>query len=43
VEVLEPGVCEAEFSDDSGRMYATVAVDGSRLLPLLHETTSQTA
>ena len=37
VEVLSPGVYEVEFSDDSGCMYASVALNGSRLLPLFHE------
>lgn len=39
VEVLAPGVYEVEFSDDSGRSYASIAVNGSKLLPLLHEPT----
>lgn len=37
VEVLSASVYEVEFSDDSGQTYASVAIAGSRLLPLLHE------
>jgi hypothetical protein len=43
VEVLTPGVYEVEFSDDSGRSYASVAVNASKLLPLLHESTHRAA
>lgn len=43
VEVLAPGVYEVEFSDDSGRTYASLAVAGDRLLHLLHEPASQAA
>lgn len=37
VEVLAPGVYEAEFSDDTGRAYASLAIAGKDLLPLFHE------
>lgn len=37
VEVLTAGVYEVEFSDDSGRTYASVAVKGNGLLLLFHE------
>lgn len=43
VEVLSPGVYEVEFSDDSGRMYASMAVSSSRLLPLFHESATHAA
>lgn len=43
VEVLGRDVYEVEFSDDSGRSYATVAINGSMLLPLLHEPTHRAA
>jgi hypothetical protein len=43
VEVLDLGVYEVEFSDDSGRTYASVAVPRDCLLPLLHEPASQAA
>ena len=37
VENLAPGVYEVEFSDDQGRMYASAAVAGDRLMRLHHE------
>lgn len=43
VELLAPGVYEVEFSDESGRSYASVAVNGNKLLPLLHEPTHRAA
>lgn len=43
VEVLAPSVYEVEFSDDSGRSYASIAVNGSKLLPLRHEPTHRAA
>ena len=43
VEVLSPGVYEVEFSSDSGRTYASLALASNRLLPLVHEPTSQAA
>jgi hypothetical protein len=36
VETLSQGVYEIEFSDDSGQTYASIALSGSRLLPLFH-------
>lgn len=43
VETLSPGVYEVEFSDDSGRTYASLALSGSLLLPLIHEPTTRAA
>jgi hypothetical protein len=43
VEVLSPGVYEVEFSDDSGRTYASLALPGDRLLRLFHEPAHQAA
>jgi hypothetical protein len=37
VEELAPGVFEVEFSDDQGQTYASLAVESSQLLGLLHE------
>jgi Domain of unknown function (DUF4926) len=37
VEVLGPGVFEVEFSDDSGRTYASLALRSYDLLRLHHE------
>jgi hypothetical protein len=37
VEVLSPEVFEVEFSDDSGRTYASLALKAHDLLRLLHE------
>jgi len=36
VEILAPGVFEVEFSDDSGRTYASVALRSDQLLVLHH-------
>ena len=38
VEALAPGVFEVEFSDDSGRMYASAAIEAQRLIVLHYET-----
>lgn len=40
VEPLAPGVFEVEFCDNSGRTYATLALDASRLMLLRHERAS---
>jgi Domain of unknown function (DUF4926) len=37
VEVLGPGVFEVEFSDDTGRTYASLALKAHDLLRLHHE------
>jgi hypothetical protein len=37
VDELTPGIYEVEFSDDQGRMYASVALRGDQLLRLHHE------
>ena len=37
VETLAPDVYEVEFSDDSGRTYASVALASNRLMRLYHE------
>ena len=37
VEVLSPDVFEVEFSDDSGRTYASLALKAHDLLRLHHE------
>ncbi len=37
VEKLAPGVYEVEFSDDSGRTYASVALKPEQLLCLRHQ------
>ncbi len=37
VESLAPGVFEVEFSDNSGRTYATLALRSDQLMPLHHE------
>ena len=34
VELLTPGVFEVEFSDDEGRTYAQLPLDGSQLMVL---------
>jgi len=39
VEKLAPGVFEVEFSDNSGRTYATLAAPADKLLVLRHEAT----
>jgi hypothetical protein len=36
VETLAPGVFEVEFSDDSGRTYASLAMKSDQLLVLRH-------
>jgi len=38
VERLAPGVVEIEFSDETGRMYASAAVEVERLMVLHYET-----
>jgi Domain of unknown function (DUF4926) len=43
VEVLAPGVFEVEFSDDSGRTYASLALKSRDLLRLHHERLHQAA
>jgi hypothetical protein len=37
VEVLGTGVYEVEFSDLEGKPYAMIAVEESKLMPLLHQ------
>ena len=37
VETLAPGVYEVEFSDDSGRTYASLALCSDQLMRLRHE------
>ena len=43
VEILAPGVYEIEFSDDSGRTYASLALRGDQLMRLRHEPSHQAA
>jgi hypothetical protein len=43
VERLAPGVCEVEFSDDSGRAYALLALRTDQLMQLHHEPSHQAA
>jgi hypothetical protein len=43
VESLEPGVYEVEFSDDSGRTYASLALRTDQLMRLHHEPSHQAA
>lgn len=43
VEHLAPGVYEVEFSDQSGRAYASVALRTPQLLELHHEPSHQVA
>ncbi len=43
VERLEPTVFEVEFSDDSGRTYASLALRTDQLLRLHHEPSHQAA
>jgi hypothetical protein len=43
VEVLAPGVYEVEFSDDSGRTYASAALRTEQLMQLHHEPGHQAA
>ncbi len=38
VEMLGPGVFEVEFSDNQGRTYASLALQGSQFLILRHDT-----
>ena len=40
VEHLAPGVFEVEFSDDSGRTYASLALRSNQLLVLHHDQTA---
>jgi len=43
VEVLGPEVFEVEFSDDSGRTYASLALTSTDLLRLHHEPVHEAA
>jgi hypothetical protein len=43
VETLTPGVYEVEFSDDSGRTYASLALRGDQLMLLHHAPSHQAA
>jgi hypothetical protein len=43
VEKLSPSVYEVEFSDDSGRTYASVALRADQLMRLHHEPSHQAA
>jgi hypothetical protein len=43
VERLAPGVYEVEFSDDSGRTYASLALSTDQLMRLHHEPSHQVA
>ncbi len=43
VEQLAPGVYEVEFSDDTGRTYASLAVRSDQLLRLHHQPTHRAA
>lgn len=43
VENLAPGVYEVEFSDDSGRTYASLALRDGQLIRLHHEPGHQAA
>ena len=43
VEQLAPGVYEVEFSDDEGRMYASLPLRSDQLLQLHHEPSHQAA
>ncbi len=43
VESLAPGVYEVEFSDDTGRMYASLALRADELMRLHHEPSHQAA
>ena len=43
VERLAPGVYEVEFSDDEGRMYASLPLRAHQLLQLHHEPRHQAA
>lgn len=37
VELLAPGVCEVEFSDNEGRTYASATIRAEQLLQLHHQ------
>jgi hypothetical protein len=43
VETLAPGVYEVEFSDDSGRTYASLAFRADQLMRLHHQPSHQAA
>ena len=43
VERLAPGVYEVEFSDDSGRTYASLALRNDQFMRLHHEPSHQAA
>ncbi len=43
VESLAPGVYEVEFSDDSGRTYASLGLRADQLMRLIHEPSHQAA
>lgn len=43
VENLAPGVYEVEFSDDSGRTYASLALCDGQLMRLYHDPGHQAA
>jgi Domain of unknown function (DUF4926) len=43
VERIAPGVYEVEFSDDSGRTYASLALRTDQLMRLHHEPSHQAA
>jgi hypothetical protein len=43
VETLAPGVYEVEFSDDSGKTYASLALRADRVMRLHHEPSHQAA
>ncbi|MGI8744095.1 MAG: DUF4926 domain-containing protein [Bryobacteraceae bacterium] len=43
VENLGPGVYEVDFSDDSGRTYASLAFRAGQLIRLHHEPSHQAA
>ena len=43
VESLSPGVFEVDFGDDSGKSYASVAVNADNLLTLLHGPSARAA
>lgn len=43
VETLSPGVYEVEFSDDSGRAYASLALRADELMRLRYEPANRAA
>lgn len=43
VEALAPGVYEVEFSDDSGRTYALLALKSDELMRLHHQRVHEAA